>query len=99
MEIFPTFQLRFTLLRTLSLRDLLVSEDALLTNHFYSCLYEAPDSSIHEKVPAFNKTRNGKMRNNLEHLAHRNKHRTIVFVTGDDHYVYLKDQIIHNKIY
>ena len=39
------------------------------------------------------------MRNNPEHLARRNKHRTIVVVTGDDHYVYLKDQIIHNMIY
>ena len=89
---------RLSLLQTLSLHDLLSSKDSLLTVGYYQCLEEMLKDSVHERVLTFYTLRNEKMLQNINKIIREHKKKRIVILTGDDHYIYLKNKFKNNKL-
>lgn len=93
-----TFKIqRIELLKNLSLQEILKSRDSLLTKQFYECLAEQLKGSKYEQLLTFYDTRNDKILANIKNIIMMNKYKRIVIVTGDDHYIYLKDKFPHEK--
>ncbi len=90
---------RLDILKKLSLQGILKSNDALLTKKFYKCLSEQLTGSKYEKLLDFYDKRNEKILTNIENIIKKNRAKTIVVLMGDDHYVYLKDRIAHEKLF
>ena len=90
---------RGELLKSLSLKELMESEDAQLTKDFYTCLAEQLKGSIHERILAFYDERNLRILKNIQGIVSGNKGKKIVVITGDDHYIALKDQLRHDPVY
>lgn len=89
---------RLPILKTNSLAELLKSKDAQLTSDFYNCLNESLQGSIHQRVPDFYAKRNDEILENIRNIISENKNKKILFLTGDDHYIFLKDKIEHRTI-
>jgi hypothetical protein len=89
---------RIELLSTLSLKDLLKSKNSALVNQFYNCLNSQLEHTRHERILIFYEQRNQKMLSNIEAIIANNKGKTIVIITGDDHYIALKDKFKHLEI-
>jgi hypothetical protein len=81
------------------LREILKSRDSALTKQFYECLDEKLKGSIHERVLQFYDLRNSKLLENIKKILAANKHQRIVILTGDDHYVVLKDKFQSEPLY
>ena len=81
---------RMEILKNYSLKEILVSEDAALTKAFYSCLETNLAGSTHKRVLRFYDLRNARILENINRIISENKGKTIVILTGDDHYVLLK---------
>jgi hypothetical protein len=77
---------------------LLKSKDAQLTSDFYQCFNESLQGSIHQQVPKFYTKRNEEILKNIRKIISENKNKKILFLTGDDHYIFLKDKIKHQTI-
>jgi hypothetical protein len=90
---------RVELLKTLSLKDLLKSKDAEWTKQFYNCMQEQLNRSLHQKILNFYSLRNKKLLQNIQRITRRYKGKTIVILTGDDHYVYLKDKFHNDPLF
>lgn len=82
---------RLKILNALSLKEILVSNDALLTKEYYNCLEQHLRGSDYEELTQFYTTRNQKMMQHLDALFEKHKGETIVVVTGADHYPFLKE--------
>lgn len=89
---------RLALLQTLSLPGLLSSKDSLLTTQYYQCLEEMLQGSIHERVLKFYELRNEKMLNHINEIIRKHKNKRIVILTGDDHFIYLKNKFKNDKL-
>lgn len=89
---------RLLLLQTLSLPGILSSKDALLTTQYYQCLADMLKGSIHERVLNFYNLRNEKIYGNIKKKIRKNKKKRIVILTGDDHFVYLKNKLQNYKL-
>lgn len=95
-----TFQeKRMRLLKNLSLIDLLKSHEAALTLQQYACYEETLHGSPYEGITAFYLKRNQKLLENIETLRHANPTKTIVVLTGADHYAWLLDKLAHKPLY
>ncbi|HAN19697.1 MAG: hypothetical protein A2X13_14345 [Bacteroidetes bacterium GWC2_33_15] len=90
---------RMEILKTSSLKEILVSNDAALCTQYYNCYSTLLTGSDYELIPKFNNKRNEKILQNINEIIRKNRNKTIVVVTGDDHYVYLKHRISHCQIY
>ena len=90
---------RLEILKNFSLKDLLKSQDAALTKQFYQCLESKLKGSIHERVLSFYDLRNAELLGNIEKIIAENKDKTIVILTGDDHFVFLKDKFQHEALF
>jgi hypothetical protein len=90
---------RIELLKDSSLKDILKSKDSQLTRQFYECLAEQLNGSKYENILKFYDQRNEQILINIEKIIRKNRNKTIVIVTGDDHYIYLKDRFPHDLIY
>lgn len=90
---------RLEIIKNYSLKDILESNDAVLTKHFYSCLDEKLKGSVHERVLQFYDLRNSKMSENIQRIIAENKNKRIVILSGDDHFVFLKDQFQSDPLY
>ena len=90
---------RLEILKTQSLKDILKSEDSRLVVAFYACLAKQLTGSIHSRVLAFYEMRNKKMSGNLQSLILSVPGKKIVVLTGDDHYAFLKQSIIHLPVF
>lgn len=89
---------RLELLKTLSLFELLESKDVELTNQFYACLADQLRGSEYEKILQFYVKRNNILLKNIRKIIRKNKGKKIVILTGDDHYVILKDILKSNNL-
>lgn len=89
---------RLPILKTNSLAQLLKSKDAQLTSDFYQCFNESLQGSIHKRIPEFYAKRNQEILENIRKIILENKNKKILFLTGDDHYIFLKDKIKHQTI-
>lgn len=90
---------RINLIKDVSLKDILNSNDSKLTKEYYKCLKSKLDGSIHERLIRFNDKRDKKILANIKSIVQDNKGKTIVIITGDDHYVMLKDKFDHQNIF
>lgn len=84
---------RIKILSALSLKEILASNDAILTKEYYNCLEQHLRGSDFEYLTQFYTRRNQKMMQNLDVLAGKHKGKTIVVLTGADHYPYLLDHL------
>jgi hypothetical protein len=92
-------QKRLALLKSLTLKQLLESEDAKLTRDFYDCFGAALKGSIHQRVPDFYDARNVRLLANIRQIISDNSGKRVIIITGDDHYVLLKDKFPHEKLF
>ncbi|OFX90128.1 MAG: hypothetical protein A2W99_17560 [Bacteroidetes bacterium GWF2_33_16] len=90
---------RLEILKTFSLKEILESDDATLCNKYYDCYSELLSGTDYELIPQLNKKRNEKILFNINELVKKYNGKIIVIITGDDHYVYLKDKVKHISIY
>lgn len=81
---------RMLLLQSLSLKQLLRSNDSMLTTRYYECMADQLRGSIHERMLDFYDERNGEILKNVKTILRQHKKKRIVILTGDDHYIFLK---------
>lgn len=91
-------QQRLAILETQSLKGILQSGDALLTRAFYDCLTQHLRGSDYGELTQFYDTRNRRMQQHLAGLLEQHRGKTIVILTGDDHYPYLRDFLLKQKV-
>ena len=90
---------RLAIIKNYSLKDILKSEDSVLTRSFYHCLETNLKGSVHERVLQFYDLRNAKLLENINHILSENKNKRIVILTGDDHFIFLKDKFPNTRYY
>ena len=102
-----TFQMKITpcyyrseereqLLKNLSLEELIQSKDAEIVEFQYACYGKQLANSKYQALADFYKKRNEKILGNIRSIINKNTGKKILIVTGDDHYVALKNKFIHN---
>jgi len=84
---------RQKLLSALSLKEILASNDAILTKEYYNCLEQHLRGSDYEALPQFYTLRNQKMMQHLDTLLQKHGGKTLVVLTGADHYPYLLEHL------
>jgi hypothetical protein len=89
---------RMAILNNQSLNSILASNDALLVKEYYNCLELQLRNSDYEELAAFYTMRNAKMMTNLDVLLQKHNGKTIVVLTGDDHYPYLLEHFKKAKV-
>lgn len=89
---------RLQLLKNFSLYEILDSDDAILTREYYKCLATQLKGSHHTRLLKFYDLRNEKILKNIQRIAKKNQNKTIVIITGDDHYVALKQRFNHQLL-
>lgn len=89
---------RDSLLQKLSLQELIRSDDATIVNHQYKCLEEKLKNSPYEEMTKFYTRRNEKILGNIHALTKKYNGKRIVIITGDDHFVALKDRFQHDHL-
>lgn len=88
-------QQRMQLLKTTTLDELLVSDDASLNLSYYDCLDKKLAGSVHHRVVDFYNTRNERMISNLKGIIKENwNNEKLLILTGDDHYPVLKQGLL-----
>lgn len=90
---------RDSLLRSLSLQQLLNSTDAEITTQYYSCLKNELQGSPYEALITFSNERNNEVLKNISAVIKHNKGKRIVILTSDDMYVAIKDSFEHQPVY
>ena len=89
---------RLDILERQSLRGILQSNDAILVKEYYNCLSQHLQGSDYEELTRFYDTRNERIQQNVAALAAAHKGKTIVVLTGDDHYPYLREYLLKQKV-
>jgi hypothetical protein len=89
---------RLRILETSSLKAILQSNDAILVKEYYNCLDQQLKGSDYEELSRFYDTRNFRIQKNVGQLAQRHAGKTIVVLTGDDHYPYLREYLLRQKL-
>lgn len=89
---------RLRILQGSSLRGILQSNDAILVKEYYNCLEQHLRGSVYEELTGFYEARNRRMEQNLSALVAKYSGKTIVVLTGDDHYPYLREHLLRQKI-
>ena len=84
---------RMKILSALSLKEILASNDAILTKEYYNCLEQHLRGSDYEYLTQFYTQRNQKMMKNLDALFEKHGGKTMAILTGADHYPYLLDHL------
>lgn len=82
-------KLRMEILKTSSLKTILASKDAMFTRRYYECIEEQLKGSSYEGLTRFYDQRNQNMMERISGIIKKHEGRTIVILTGDDHYPYL----------
>ncbi len=92
-------ELRLGILKNKSLKEIIESNDSQLCNQYYSCYSTFLNDSKFEFIPYFNNERNQRILLNIQAIITKEEGKTIVVITGDDHYVYLSDKIKSEQIF
>lgn len=98
-ECAPLVEERLQILKNSSLQEILKSRDALLTQRYYECVEGKLRGSKYEWLLNFYDKRNGKLLANIKRIINDHKSQTMVIVTGDDHYVDLKNRFEHKDLF
>ena len=89
---------RLRILKTGSLKAILRSSDNILIKEYYNCLDQQLRGSDYEELTRFYNERNRHIQQNVLGLAQRHTDKTIVVLTGDDHYPYLREYLLRQKL-
>lgn len=89
---------RLDILERESLKGILQSNNAILVKEYYNCLDQHLKGSEYEELTRFYDTRNAHIQRNVAALAEAHKGKTIVVLTGDDHYPYLREYLQKQKV-
>ncbi len=81
---------RLNVLRSASLKQIISGSDAMLTQEYYNCLELTLRGSEYEELTAFYDLRNHKIQENVLNIISRFPGKTILVLTGADHYSYLR---------
>lgn len=87
---------REILLKTLTLQQLIKSFDESIVKEKYDCLNNKLADSPYDELVKFYAKRNSKILKNIQTIIKNNKGKSIVIITGDDHYIELKNKFQHN---
>jgi hypothetical protein len=87
-------QEREVLLKTLALQDLIESADKEIVINEYNCFEEMVKNSKYQALSDFYKERNEKILKNINAIIKKNPNKRILIVTGDDHYIALKNRVL-----
>lgn len=86
-----SFVRRMDLLKGATMQGLMKSKYDFFTKQFYSCHAEKLKGSRYEYVPYFYEKRNYKLSQNCITLIRSNADKTIIILTGADHWGYIRD--------
>ena len=89
---------RLAILEQSSLRQILQSNNTILIKEYYNCLEQHLQGSEYDELPRFYTARNQKMQERLLALVTEHQGKTIVVLTGDDHYPYLREYLLKQKV-
>jgi hypothetical protein len=89
---------RMDILERSSLKGILQSNDAILIKEYYNCLGQHLQGSEYEELTRFYNVRNGHIQRNVAALAEAHRGKTVVVLTGDDHYPYLREYLLKQKV-
>ena len=89
---------RLRILETSSLKAILRSNGAILVKEYYNCLDQQLQGSDYEELTRFYHERNRRIQQNVLGLVQRHAGKTIVVLTGDDHYPYLREYLLRQKL-
>lgn len=89
---------RLDILERRSLKGILQSNNTILVKEYYNCLDQHLKGSEYEELTRFYHTRNARIQRNVAALAEAHKGKTIVVLTGDDHYPYLREYLQKQKV-
>lgn len=89
---------RLRILKTSSLKAILQSNDYILIKEYYDCLDQQLRNSDYEELTRFYAERNRRIQQNVLGLAQRHPGKTIVVITGDDHYPYLREYLLRQRL-
>lgn len=89
---------RLAILKTQSLPAILQSRDAALVKAYYDCLDIGLKESRYAALTGFYTERNKRMSGRLGALIRKHPNKTIVVLTGDDHYPFLRDYLLKQGI-
>jgi hypothetical protein len=89
---------RMDILERQSLRGILQSNDAILVKEYYNCLGQHLQGSDYEELTRFYDARNSRIQQNVAALAEAHKDKTVVVLTGDDHYPYLREYLLKQQV-
>jgi hypothetical protein len=87
------FEERMAILKTASYSQLIASPDAQISKMYYSCLAEKLKHTPYQPLTDFYETRNQKILANIRMIYRKNTAKRILVITGDDHYIYMKDKL------
>lgn len=87
---------REKLLAGSSLTELLKSADAEIVREQYDCYDKAVHDTRYQELSDFFQKRNSRILVNINKIISENAGKRILIVTGDDHYVALKDSVRKN---
>jgi hypothetical protein len=90
---------RYEILKDKSLKEIIESNDSQLCNQFYNCYSDLLKDSNYEFIPYFNNERNFRILLNIKAIITKLEGKTIVVITGDDHYVYLNGKIFSEQLF
>jgi hypothetical protein len=89
---------RMKTLQNSSLKGILQSNETILVKEYYNCLNLQLQNSDYEELPRFYTLRNKKMQEALSELMKKHAGKTIVVITGADHYPYLLEHLRRQKV-
>ena len=89
---------RLTILQAGSFKTILHSNDHILIREYYNCLDQHLRGSDYEELTRFYDERNRQIQENVLRLTQNHKGKTIVVLTGDDHYPYLRQYLVKQKV-
>jgi hypothetical protein len=84
---------RMPVLQSGSLHNILQGNDALLVRAYYDCLNSRLRGTDYEELPHFYQQRDRRLQQNVLSIINSNTGKTIVVLTGVDHYTYMLDAL------
>lgn len=87
-----------TILSNQPLKGILQSNDAILIKEYYNCLGLVLRGSDYQELTDFYDKRNQKLQERIAAIIQKYAGKTIVILTGDDHYPYLHEYLKKQKV-
>lgn len=84
---------RMPVLQSGSINDIIRGNDALLVRAYYDCLTSRLRGTDYEALPLFYTERDRQLQQNVLQIINNNSGKTVVILTGVDHYTYMLESL------